>query len=170
MSDNYQATFGAPLTRAELVADNPYVPQFEFLQESDAPYGIKVGPGYWNDRPYLANSGVKVYDARLTQTGTNAPTATVLENTLGGTLVWTRNLAGSYIGTLAGAFTVNKTTLTPNGFLYVNSSALPADDDILAGAELDSVDTVRVKTVLGADSSGQDGWLTNWPIRILVYP
>ena len=30
----------------------------------------------------------KVYTALLTQTGTNAPVATVLENTLGGTPVW----------------------------------------------------------------------------------
>ncbi|MBK8468145.1 MAG: hypothetical protein IPL32_20210 [Chloracidobacterium sp.] len=104
MSDNYQATFAAPLTRAELVADNLYIPQFEFLQESDAPYGIKVGPGRWNDRPYLANSGVKIYRASLSQAGTGAPTAVVVENTLGGTLVWTRNSIGSYRATLTGAF------------------------------------------------------------------
>lgn len=50
------------------------------------------------------NSGVKIYRALLTQTGTDAPVATVLENTLGGTLVWTRSQAGNYVGTLAGAF------------------------------------------------------------------
>ena len=33
----------------------------------------------------------KVYRALLSQTGTAAPTATVLENTLGGTVVWTRD-------------------------------------------------------------------------------
>lgn len=54
-------------------------------------------------RPY------KVYTALLTQSGTNAPVATVLENTLGGTVVWSYSSVGSYLGTLNGAFTVNKT-------------------------------------------------------------
>lgn len=54
-------------------------------------------------------SNYKVYTALLTQTGTNAPTATVLENTLGGTVVWTREDVGSYVGTLNDAFTAAKT-------------------------------------------------------------
>ena len=54
-------------------------------------------------RPY------KVYTALLSQTGTNAPEAIVLENTLGGTIVWTRTGTGAYLGTLAGMFPdVNK--------------------------------------------------------------
>ena len=48
--------------------------------------------------------GIKVYRALLTQTGTAAPTATVLQNTLGGTLVWTRLNVGEYKATLASAF------------------------------------------------------------------
>jgi len=59
-------------------------------------------------RPY------KVYTALLSQTGTNAPTAIVLENTLGGTPVWTRTSAGSYVGTLAGAFVTDKTVILYN--------------------------------------------------------
>lgn len=51
-----------------------------------------------------------VYTALLTQTSTNAPVATVLENTLGGTVVWTRTATGTYIGTLTGAFPTTKTT------------------------------------------------------------
>ena len=49
-----------------------------------------------------------VYTALLSQSGTNAPVATVLENTLGGTVVWTYSSAGSYRATLAGAFPANK--------------------------------------------------------------
>ena len=56
-------------------------------------------------------NGVKTYKALLTQTGTDAPVATVLQNTLGGTVVWTRNGVGSYQGTLVGAFTANKTLI-----------------------------------------------------------
>lgn len=58
-----------------------------------------------NSRPY------KVYTALLTQTGTDAPVATILENTLGGTIVWSRTSAGLYVGTLSSAFTSNKTAI-----------------------------------------------------------
>ncbi len=51
---------------------------------------------------------VKVYRALLTQSGGHAPTATVLENTLGGTVVWTYSNEGIYVGTLAGAFPEGK--------------------------------------------------------------
>jgi len=53
----------------------------------------------------------KVYTAILTQTGTSAPVATVLQNTLGGTPVWTRTSTGLYTATLTGFFTPNKTAL-----------------------------------------------------------
>lgn len=42
------------------------------------------------------NPTYKVYTALLTQTGTNAPVATVLENTLGVTPTWLYGVAGSY--------------------------------------------------------------------------
>lgn len=53
----------------------------------------------------------KRYVALISQTGTDAPVATVLENTLGGTVVWTRGNIGNYTGTLASAFTQDKTIL-----------------------------------------------------------
>ena len=46
----------------------------------------------------------KVYTDLLTQSGTDDPVATVLENTLGIELVWTRQGEGSYIGTSFGLF------------------------------------------------------------------
>ena len=52
----------------------------------------------------------RVYTARLTQSGTNAPVATVLENTLGGTVTFEYTGPGLYNAVLAGAFTINKTT------------------------------------------------------------
>jgi hypothetical protein len=58
------------------------------------------------------------YTALISQSGTSAPTAIVLDNTLGGTVVWTRNSTGVYFGTLSGAFTVNKSIANidmPNG-------------------------------------------------------
>lgn len=54
--------------------------------------------------------GYLVYIALLTQSGTDNPVAAVLQNTLGGTVVWTREgAAGAYRGTLASTFTENKT-------------------------------------------------------------
>lgn len=51
-----------------------------------------------DSRPY------KVYSALLTQSGTDAPVATVLENTLGGTPVFSYVGVGEYRLTLTGAF------------------------------------------------------------------
>lgn len=53
-------------------------------------------------------SPYKVYTALLTQSGTSAPTAVVLENTLGFEVIWGRESAGKYS---AGGFTQDKTTV-----------------------------------------------------------
>jgi hypothetical protein len=54
----------------------------------------------------------RVYTALLTQSGTNDPVPTVVDNTLGGVPVWTRaGTAGAYDITLNGAFPVNKTLI-----------------------------------------------------------
>ena len=98
-------------------------------------------------------AGYKVYTALLSQSGTSAPTATVLENTLGGTVVWTRNSTGLYTGTLAGVFTANKT------WTSITSTATGT----VTGAVSTSVDTVTVAT------SSLDSALTNSAIEIRVY-
>ena len=61
-----------------------------------------------DSRPY------KVYTALLTQLGATAPIATVLENTLGGEVVWSYEGAGDYSATLLGRFTVDRTYATVN--------------------------------------------------------
>ena len=65
----------------------------------------------------------KVYTALLTQTGTNAPVATVLENTIGD-IVWTRVDVGEYLATLSNAFTIGKTFVQVNLSTYVNGKEL----------------------------------------------
>ena len=167
MSDNYQATFAAPLTRAELEADNPYVPQFEFLQESDASLGVKVGPGYWNDLPYLANSGIKVYRATLSQTSTDAPIATVLENTLGGELVWTRSAVGSYLGTLAGAFPDAAKVLI--NLTLGSGCDYDADGVLISGAHGGNPNSIALAAVSLA-AAAADMHSENTAVEILVYP
>ena len=101
-----------------------------------------------------AGPGYLEYVALLSQNGTAAPVATVLKNTLGGTVVWTRNVAGEYFGTLVGAFTSGKTTLFAgsesfgsggNGALPLMAHAPPNaivisaidGDDRLAGCPID---------------------------------
>jgi len=65
----------------------------------------------------FANSyslGYTVYTALLTQAGTAAPVATVLQNTTGGTITWTRSGAeGRYLATISGGvtYTANKTSV-----------------------------------------------------------
>ena len=54
----------------------------------------------------------KVYIATLTQTGTNAPIATVLENTLGEVPTWSYVSAGTYrLNTIGDVFVDGKTVL-----------------------------------------------------------
>lgn len=67
----------------------------------------------------------KVYSALLTQTGTSAPVATVLENTLGVTPTWNYDSQGNYyIETTSNVFFENKTVLVPGvvNFYALNSS------------------------------------------------
>ena len=68
-----------------------------------------------NLRPY------KVYTALLTQTGTNAPVATVLENTLGGDITFTYNSDGNFNMLSDGLFKNSKTwwqiTTRDNGYI-----------------------------------------------------
>lgn len=75
---------------------------------------IEVVQGGTNKKATIADVlPYKVYTALLSQTGTDAPVATVLQNTLGGTVVWTRDDVGIYTATLASVFTTNKTFVPP---------------------------------------------------------
>jgi hypothetical protein len=109
----------------------------------------------------------KVYTALLTQTSTNAPVATILENTLGGTPVWTRGSTGTYSITLAGAFTVDKTVLfmtihnnssTPRIISEVNYGGSPNND--IRGVVIQDAVT----------NSNVDGLAALSCIEIRVYP
>lgn len=53
-----------------------------------------------------------VYSANLSQAGGDDPVATVLGANGLGTIIWTRDAAGDYLGTLAAAFTAGKTKLS----------------------------------------------------------
>ena len=110
--------------------------------------------------PYL------VYTALITQSGGAAPTAKVLQNTLGGTVVLARSSAGQYTLTLSGAFTVDKTFFFPfsryepqgsdRKFIYVTRA---------------SANVINLFSQFGASGSiaFSDTMLTDEPIEIRVY-
>lgn len=110
-------------------------------------------------RPY------KVYTALLSQSGTDAPVATVLENTLGATITWSYVAVGQYIGTSMGTFTVNKTVIF---------SGSANDTDVATAmyimALLGNENTVQIGTFNQlAVPTASDGKLTNTLIEIRVY-
>lgn len=121
--------------------------------------------GVWSLVQASAAAGgvaVKAYRALLTQSSTSAPSATVLENSLGGTVVWTRTNAGQYSGTLSGAFPASKTFIMYPGI--VGSIASPGE----VFSVRSSNNVVIVNT--GTGGTETDSLLSSFPIEILVYP
>ena len=121
-----------------------------------------AGGAAWDGPGYLE------YVALLTQSGTSAPVATVLKNTLGGTVVWSYVSQGNYMATLTGAFPETKTgvqatlsfTGQGNGGLVevvwndVNSLAVATKTVDLVNGEIAFLDYMMAKT----------------PVEIRVYP
>ena len=85
----------------------------------------------------------KVYSALLTQTGTDDPIPTVLQNTLGGDITWERTDIGNYVGTLLGAFPENKTfvILTQGGGVVCILNSLRISDDEVLYSSNNPIDT-----------------------------
>ena len=116
----------------------------------------------------------KVYTALLTQTGTNAPVATVLENTLGGDIIWSYSGTGSYLGTLAGAFTSQKT------FFYVYGEATYNNGPNIYNQKIRDINIIN-NGLIGLNqteltftngvfsSAGNTNSFSNIPIEIRVY-
>lgn len=105
----------------------------------------------WYDEAAI---GAKVYIALLTQTGTNAPVATVIKNTLSGTPVWSRTSATDMRATLAGEFIENKTVV------FITNGANGA---FSAGGQRLDDDTIKL-------SPPGDSQISNTSIEIRVYP
>jgi hypothetical protein len=105
-------------------------------------------------RPY------KVYSALISQSGTSAPTAVELENNLSGPIVWTRDSAGTYFGTLVGAFTASSTMV----LLTLNY----AGTSVTGYAVRSSADVIMLQTINAANTS-VDGKLVSASLEIRVY-
>jgi len=74
--------------------------------------GIAQTHTFWG-----TNNGVKVYRALISQSGIESPEAIVLENSIGN-IVWTRQYAGIYYGTLNNAFPEDKTFINHHTLWY----------------------------------------------------
>jgi len=102
------------------------------------------------------------YVALLTQSGTSAPTATVLENTLGFTPTWVRLGAGLY--SIQTAFNTAKTTVSIQPRYGVNLVLFGSLNSYL------TLGTALSATTSYADGTLGDEFLLNSMIEIRVYP
>jgi hypothetical protein len=113
----------------------------------------------------------KVYTAILTQSGSADPTATVVLNTTGETIVWRRVAAGLYRCEATGSpFKVNKTTV------FVNYGGGGSTSYIASIQGVRTADNYVIVGTLGAGATGagpinyEDGLLVLASIKIEVYP
>lgn len=107
-----------------------------------------------SEKPY------KVYTAIVSQSGENAPTAIILENTLGQVPTFSYNTVGNYdINVTGNIFTNNKT------FVSITAGATNEDMTLKASALVsNSVSITRHSSGVPADGS-----ITNASIEIRVY-
>lgn len=115
--------------------------------------------GEKGDASPVASLGYKVYKALISQSSTSAPTVIVLQNTLSAAIVWTRDGAGVYLGTLVGAFTADKTFLHQPSQNNSNMSIVLLRNDS---------DTVEIDTFDNTNTLA-DGLLNKNSICIEVY-
>ena len=120
----------------------------------------------------------KIYKVLISQSGENAPTVTILENTLGN-IVWTRNSTGTYLGTLTGVFTTSKLFL-PNPSVFLPNQNAANGSFILRDVSFASTgaysinrktnDILEIRSYNAVGSGAiADEILNNAPIEIIVY-
>ena len=102
--------------------------------------------------------GTKRYVALLSQSGTDAPTAKVQLNTLGGTVTFSYDSTGAFFATLSSAFTADKTV--------IKTGAL-SGGDVFYG-QWDDSSNIALYTESGGSPS--DSLLSDNYIEIEVYP
>jgi len=114
----------------------------------------------------------KVYKALLTQTGTSAPVATVLVNTLSGTPVWSRSSAGTYVLTLASEWQTNKVFMPPfNTWNGTNVPVVPIyDGSGITGYYLLRITSVNTIELLVYDSGGSSSDFSTLDVDSIVLP
>jgi hypothetical protein len=152
--DSSSKTFGINVTAQTnslhvSASTNPV--RFEGLQTNTGATKIVIAD---NNGVLYTETKPKKYVALLTQTGTSAPTAIVLENTLG-------NITFGYVST-------GKYTVTATGLLTLNKTT------VITGGAVCSIDTLTVNGFslisYGLGFSSANTILNNSTIEISVYP
>lgn len=119
--------------------------------------------------------GVKRYVALLTQSGTDAPVASVLENSLGAAMVWSRVAAGNYEGvveTSPGAG-VGPLTLGKTGTLLAQNNNGFQFEFAPGGSNTTTLSLNSYRIVIdGTDIVGEavDSAILNMMCEVVVYP
>ena len=141
-----------------------------FLDSSDSVLKTKDDTGVVEALAVAESTEPKVYIALLTQTGTDAPVATVLKNTLGGVPVWSYSSLGTYHTTLLDTFTINKTYTSVNIETVFDVSV----ENKFIRAYQSSNDYIEIQvSKIDYDGGFNSGGLTNdfiGYIEIRVYP
>jgi hypothetical protein len=121
----------------------------------------------------IAPPKYKVYTALLTQTGTNAPVATVLENTTDLNITYTYSLVGKYIINLNSPIPKQKVTIEVSNFRYASTLGdsgiyfLEMVDDV-ANIGIYQLNT-KFRTNAAAAITFANGALNNNKIEIRIY-
>ena len=111
----------------------------------------------------------KVYTALLTQEGTAAPVATILQNTLGSDITWNRQSSGIYYGQNINFADSSKVwmSFSPNysnqGYGIVYQVGSEIYDDGPGNA-------LWFTTNNFVNGNGVDDWATYIPVEIRIYP
>ena len=106
----------------------------------------------------------KVYTALLSQEGTDAPVATVLENTLGGIPTFTYDGVGVYTITLTGLLTANKRTFN----VFTTRRVDGANGETIEGDEIHEDDNRIQFITFSDDISGAGTPANEWTKRIEI--
>lgn len=123
---------------------------------NDSEY-LKISPTEDQRSTMVAKNYVE-YVATITQTTTGVPILNIISNELNDAIVYTRDGAGAYVGTLVGAFTEGKTVFNlPNG----NKAAQ-------FGVEWTDADTFALSSWV-ADGTATDSLFATTSFSIKVY-
>ena len=108
----------------------------------------------------------KVYLALVSQSGTGAPTATVLENTLGESVSFTRSNVGLYLISGDSGFNIDKT------MKQFAAGAASSDQSVTATFTIPSggPNAGKIEMYIFINNSRSDSALSRSALEILVYP
>ena len=155
--NNYKKTKGVALGSQWSIGDKKWFKWLgDFIEDIKAYVAQYVADNAGGELPY------KVYVALLDQTGTNAPTATVLENTLGFDITWVRTNFGRY--TSVEDFAYNKTVSFIGGADGNNTYPESAYRTIGGFGN-----KLQITTKNPNSGSFEDDFLGKTPIEVRVY-